>query len=651
MKKNIVWGLVYLIAAFGLVSCGGSSANSPGASTSSMAITAFSFSNPPATGVVNESTKTISITVPYGTNVTGLVATFTTTGASVKVGGVAQVSGTTANDFTSPVVYTVTAADHSTTQYTVTVTVALSSSKTLASFSILGIPGAINESSKTVALSVPYGTNVTGLVATFTTTGASVKVDGVVQVSETTANDFTNPVVYIVTATDGSTTQYTVTVTVAAQPPMLKQNWVPATLLENVATEDVKESEVAIDDTGNAFVVWCQNGNTWAARYSSSEAKWGPAQVIVPDHRTGSFTFSSDPHVVADRSGNVMVVWVDPGTNPWKIWGMWYNHDSGTWESSVLIETNAASGASKNPRVVVDPSGNFTTLWVQEDRTVWPFRNHIWASRYSAASNSWGIPRQIDTAVSSQYAGGYLQAAIDDSGNIMAIWNELDGAANNAWAARYSAKDGLWEEPVLLKTNTMSGAYDLQIAMDGSGNAVAVWVEDDSNTGVVYSHRYVWMNRYVAATGQWGRSIMIPVVSQEDMFNPQVVLDGKGNATIVGATGGLGRYRLWAMRYSFINDTMSVPAYLSQDDGIISKLAADRAGNELCVYMVADGHSTLQALPFNAGTAAWQTAKQVSSGGWSGGYVKLAANRKGNAITAWAQSDGLTYHLWASVLK
>ncbi|GFE56853.1 DUF5018 domain-containing protein [Geobacter sp. AOG1] len=215
MKKNIVRGLVYLMVAFGLISCGGASTNSPGVSSSSMAITAYSFSNIPVTGVVNESTKTISLTVPYGTNVTGLVATFTTTGASVKVGGVVQVSETTANDFMNPVVYTVTAADGSTTQYTVTVTVALNSSKTLTSLSILGIPGAINESSKTVALSVPYGTNITSLVATFTTTGASVKVGGVVQVSGTTANDFTNPVVYTVTAADGSTTQYTVTVTVA----------------------------------------------------------------------------------------------------------------------------------------------------------------------------------------------------------------------------------------------------------------------------------------------------------------------------------------------------------------------------------------------------------------------------------------------------
>lgn len=89
-------------------------------------ITAFSFlmSNNP--GLTSDVTGTISGTsisamVPSGTDVTALVATFTTTGASVAVGAAAQTSGATPNDFTSPVTYTVTAADSSTKDYTVTV--------------------------------------------------------------------------------------------------------------------------------------------------------------------------------------------------------------------------------------------------------------------------------------------------------------------------------------------------------------------------------------------------------------------------------------------------------------------------------------------------------------------------------------------------
>ena len=189
------------------------------------AITAFSFQGlaPPVTGVINETLHTIALTVPYGTNLTALVATFTTTGASVAIAGTPQVSGTTINNFTNPVTYTVTAADSTTQAYTVTVASAGSPAKAITAFSFQGLAppvvGAINEAAHTVALTVPYGTSLAALVATFTTTGASVTIAGTPQVSGVTANSFTNPVTYTVAAGDGTTQAYTVAVTVAA--PML----------------------------------------------------------------------------------------------------------------------------------------------------------------------------------------------------------------------------------------------------------------------------------------------------------------------------------------------------------------------------------------------------------------------------------------------
>jgi hypothetical protein len=189
------------------------------AATSAKAITAYSFATPAATGTINENAKTIAVTVPHGTDVTALVATFTTTAASVKVGQTDQVSGKTTNDFTKPVTYIVTAADASTVNYTVTVSVAAASAKAITAYSfdgLVGAKGTIDEGKKTIAVTVPFGTDVTKLAATFTTSGASVKVGHTDQVSAKTTNDFTKPVTYTVTAADASTVNYTVTVSVAA---------------------------------------------------------------------------------------------------------------------------------------------------------------------------------------------------------------------------------------------------------------------------------------------------------------------------------------------------------------------------------------------------------------------------------------------------
>lgn len=84
------------------------------------AITAFSF---PGIGVGVIDGVNISVNVPFGTDVTNLVATFTTTGARVAVGEEVQTSGASINNFSLSVTYIVTAVDRTVQEYIVTVTI------------------------------------------------------------------------------------------------------------------------------------------------------------------------------------------------------------------------------------------------------------------------------------------------------------------------------------------------------------------------------------------------------------------------------------------------------------------------------------------------------------------------------------------------
>ncbi len=186
--------------------------------SSAKAITAYSING--VAGAINTTTKAITVTLPFSTpTLTGLVATFTRSGTGlVTVGTTTQTSGVTPNNFAGPVVYTVAAADSSTVIYTVTVTKALVADKAITAYSLKGVAGTIIQGTnpKTIAVAVPSGTNVTALIATFLTSGASVTVGATPQISGTTPNDFTAPVDYMVTAADASTATYIVTVTVAS---------------------------------------------------------------------------------------------------------------------------------------------------------------------------------------------------------------------------------------------------------------------------------------------------------------------------------------------------------------------------------------------------------------------------------------------------
>jgi len=244
-----LWYLVVLLVAFA-AGCG--EHNSPQANSGN-AVTAFSLGG--ATGTINEPAKTIAVTVPSGTDVTALVASFTSTGGSLMVGTAPQTSGTTPNNFSSPVAYTVTAADGSVATYTVTVTV--TSPMAITSFSVGGVAGMVDETAKTIAVTLPTGASRTSLAASFTTTGTSVTVGTVQQTSGITSNDFASPVAYTVSAADGSQTIYAVTVEVA----LASANTINAYALLGVTG--------TINDAAKTIAVTVPNGTNLAALVAS----------------------------------------------------------------------------------------------------------------------------------------------------------------------------------------------------------------------------------------------------------------------------------------------------------------------------------------------------------------------------------------------
>jgi hypothetical protein len=222
MGSNPLLRVIALVMTLILLGCPNPTENDTGKSpplSSAKAITVFFFVGYDAyLGVIDENAGTISVTLPFGTSLDSLVAIFMTTGTSVELGGIEQESRVTVNNFMNPVTYLVMAENGSTKTYIVTVTVAPSNAKSIVSYSFEGYdayPGVINENAGTISVTLPAGASLDSLIAAFMTTGVSVKVDGIEQESGVTENDFfISSVMYLVTAADGSTKSYLVTVEV-----------------------------------------------------------------------------------------------------------------------------------------------------------------------------------------------------------------------------------------------------------------------------------------------------------------------------------------------------------------------------------------------------------------------------------------------------
>ncbi len=166
----------------------------PGPASPDKAITAFDFNDLSITGVITESSHTIALTVPYGTDVAALVPTITITGASVS-----PASGV-ANDFTSPATYTVAAADGSTQDYVVTVTVAPRTATTLS----------LSASPSTVAI---------GSSTTFTATLSPAI--AAKQITVTEGTDYNSSCTTNSSGQCTATPSFTIPTTISASPPPL----------------------------------------------------------------------------------------------------------------------------------------------------------------------------------------------------------------------------------------------------------------------------------------------------------------------------------------------------------------------------------------------------------------------------------------------
>jgi hypothetical protein len=231
--KNVVWSLMIVIAIVVLgiwylnkTSSGASNITGNTVTTipsSDKLINSFVFAslNPESDGAIDNTNYAVNLLVPDDIDLTSLTPTI-----MISNGATISPNSGTAEDFTNPITYTVTAQDGSTQNYTVTVTTTAAnavnqssnttttqnSDKSIDSFVFAGlspeVDGTINSSGYTINLVVPGNTDVTKLVPTITISDGAT-----IFPNSGTAEDFTNPITYTVTAQDGSIQDYTVTVT------------------------------------------------------------------------------------------------------------------------------------------------------------------------------------------------------------------------------------------------------------------------------------------------------------------------------------------------------------------------------------------------------------------------------------------------------
>lgn len=293
------------------------------------------------------------------------------------------------------------------------------------------------------------------------------------------------------------------------------RGWSGPTLLRLETEGEVFEPQIAMNDRGDAMVVWQhssdQRNTVWACRHVAGIGWQLPGLASLE-----GVSDASAPRVAMDASGNAMVVWRQSDGVSTSIWVNLYDIQRG-WGVADVLEVEQG-GTAFDAQIVMGPHGNAIAMWTQTTR----LHSRIYASHY-LVGRGWG--RTARVSGNNDKTALLPKLAMDARGNAIAVWGERVGQHFTLCASRYNA-GGTWSRPSRIDAEGVSGAgdsFEPRLAMDAEGNAVAVWQQVNGTL------RDIWASRYLSGAG-WDKAQQLESPDGGDAFEPQIAITPDGHA-------------------------------------------------------------------------------------------------------------------------
>ncbi len=348
--------------------------------------------------------------------------------------------------------------------------------------------------------------------------------------------------------------------------------WGEPELIELNDLGNAWDPKVAIDAQGNAIAVWSQHSgvreNIWANRYTP-DTGWGKARLIELDSTGG---VASTPTIAMNADGMAIAVWREYNGTRENIWANVYT-PTDDWALAKMIEMEA--GTAKNPQITVDAQGNGYAIWQQSDGT----RDNIWVNQYSAATDWQGAT----TVEANDGAAANPRIAVDPSGVVTAVWQQVNGLVDTIYGARYTADNG-WIDPVELANSKEGNSEYPSLAAAVDGSVFVVWNQYDSQRS------NVWANRFVVGEG-WQQASLLETENSGGAYSPAIGVDAQGRALVTWFQSDGERYNVWTNRY--LPDTGWAEAKRIDSESVSNAfnpaIALSPAGEALLVWRQWDG--------------------------------------------------------------
>jgi hypothetical protein len=224
-----------------------------------------------------------------------------------------------------------------------------------------------------------------------------------------------------------------------------------------------------------------------------------------------------------------------------------YDMDTDTWSDPLAIDADdmfdGDDGVFYGKDVMVDAAGNATAMWTQYDGE----RLHVMYNRLTGAT--WGTPAIVETGNDGEVSNAFdTHAAIDGNGNVMAMWLQNDADEGHYVANRYVAGAGWGTLQVIgdySKVGFGSADTEMKLVSNAAGDTIALWtlyseILPENQLGPYE----IFANEYNVTTNLWGAP---DVIDKEEDENPDelgeamdiaVAIDAQGKAVAIWRDSG-----------------------------------------------------------------------------------------------------------------
>jgi hypothetical protein len=388
------------------------------------------------------------------------------------------------------------------------------------------------------------------------------------------------------------------------------------------AGQDANFPQVALDPAGNAIVVWTRwNGTNWVVQTTARPvgSDWQPPVALS---ETGQDAY--DPELARDGAGNAVAVWRRWDGSNWVVQAA-ARPTGGSWQSAVDLSQPGQDADYQD--VGLDAAGNAVAVWRRSDGT-----NTIVQAAIRPAAESWQPAVDLSQAGADAHQP---RVALDAAGNAIAIWRR--NMPNSIVQAAVRPAGGSWSPAVNLSqpANDVS-AFSPQVALDGMGNAVAVWRAYEPQSGL----DSLVQAGARPAQGSWQPAVNLSQPGQS-AFLPQVALDPAGNAVVVW-TRSDGTNTIVQAAARTAGETWQPAVDLSQaaQEAGLQRVAVDLAGNAFAVWYRFNGSNNIVQAAVRPAGGIWSPAVNLSQPGQSALWPDVAVDPAGDALVVWERSDG-----------